>query len=248
MNILFIVNEYIQNTESLKSITVRIPWFGRMVERGCLAFPLLFLAGTAIVEARLPEYNRISQTISQLALGSWGWIENVLFVLFGLLLLGISLRLKEACIPLTVAGIAFFVIALCPTQSIGDPRTFTNAIHEFAAMTTAAMLPVTCFKMTNSGGNSLNFDLIRTVCVTVGVCGLVLNLLGFVMFFGDRSLMGIVERLIMLNGLVWLQVVGIYFMQLSGGTQRQNFYKSWLNIFNRRRPIVVEVDHRHSNH
>jgi len=186
------------------------PFSAKAANLVCLAFPGTFLAGTTALEISQPGYNRVADTISELVWGPTGWIENLLFMAFAAVLILFSLRMRAAAAPLVAASLGFAIISIFPTQAAGAEPSTASLIHQYAAQGIAAALPIACFCLARKLHANEEYRFIVTCSVTAGVIGLILNLAGFLALYGGSEWVGAAERLIMLNGLIWLQITGLH--------------------------------------
>jgi len=176
----------------------------------CLAFPVAFIAATTALETYQPGYNRVANTISELVWGPVGWVENILFLAFAVTLAMFALRMRAAFTPLAVAAIGFVIIAIFPTGAPGARPTMISLIHQYTAQGIALALPVACFCVAQKLKPSAEHRFIVTCNTTAGVIGILLNLAGFLAVYGETEWVGAAERLVMLNGLIWLQIISIF--------------------------------------
>jgi hypothetical protein len=81
------------------------PWISRMAWAGIIG-PVLFTAAFLAQEAfRRGEYDPLAEPVSALEAGPSGWIQQVNFVVFGLLTIGFAMAHHRGVRP-TRAGIA----------------------------------------------------------------------------------------------------------------------------------------------
>ena len=184
--------------------------WGTSIDVICLAFPVVFLFGTAALETAQPGYNRITDTISELVWGQSGWIENALFIVFAFALSVFALRIRAAFVPLLMAAIGFVIIAIFPTEAPGAPLTLVSLIHLYTAQGIALALPFACFCLAYKLQSSEENNFIVICSVTAGTIGLILNLAGFMAIYGQTEWIGAAERLVMFNGLAWLQILSAH--------------------------------------
>lgn len=180
---------------------------GRAADAACLGFPLVFMAVTTALETVQPGFNRVADTISELVWGPFGWIEAAMFGCFAAVTALSAIRLREAALPLGMAAAGCMLIAVFPTQAQGGGQTAASLIHELSAQTIAALLPAACFCLAYRLRKEAAQRAAVSFSVTAGVIGLVFNLFGFIAVHTDAAWIGAVERLIMLNGLIWLELM-----------------------------------------
>jgi hypothetical protein len=180
----------------------------------CVIFPLLFIAATGYLETIQPGYSRSADTISELVWGNLGWLLNVAFITIAFNLWLVAARLKIAALPLGLIGLGFIVIAIFPTAAPGGSVTAPAIIHEVTVEIIAALFPVACFSLAKSWLNTPQHHNVAICCLVAGLTGIVLNLAGFIALHGDSAWIGAVERLIVLNGLAWLQLLSLHLIML----------------------------------
>ena len=183
-----------------------------------LAIPLCFMAVTAALENIHPAYSRVANTISELVWGPYGWLETVLFCAFGLMLVVFAWKLHNAVesrfsakigvSALALMGLAFFIIAIFPTEAPGTAETLPSLIHEHTAQAIAFLFPIACFLLLPGLKNGGAFPHLYASTFIAGAAGLILNIVGLVCVVGDGSWLGAIERAVMLNGIVWLGIIG----------------------------------------
>ena len=125
--------------------------------RWAVALSTLTIAGIVayvalVVTAQLlpPHYNAIRTAESDLAVGRYGWLMTMAFVLRGVLSLALvaalalaarrGLRPRAGLVLLGLWGAGAFLLAAFPTDLPGDARTVHGAVH--AAVAFAAFLAV----------------------------------------------------------------------------------------------------------
>ena len=104
---------------------------------------LYFFAAVTTEELLRPLYNPIQRTISELAVGPFGFLQTSAFIVLGLSLLalqhGLARSLRRAalsriaCALLALCGVAAFLAAAFPTNLKGAVVTVAGQIHESAA-------------------------------------------------------------------------------------------------------------------
>ncbi|PVV83304.1 hypothetical protein DD509_06960 [Dehalogenimonas alkenigignens] len=193
-------------TEAM-NITVRRMAILEAADAACLGFPLLFIAVTTALETIQPGFNRVANTISELVWGPFGWIEAAMFACFAAVMALSAARLRQAALPLGLAAAGFMLIAVFPTQAPGGGQTAASLIHELSAQTIAALLPAACFCLAYRLRKEPAHRAAVSFSVTAGIIGTAFNAAGFVAVHTDAAWIGAVERLIMLNGLIWLELM-----------------------------------------
>ena len=181
--------------------------------------PILFLITTLVLESVQPGYDRVRDTISTLAWGEYGWAQTTVFVLIGVSLIALALRLRSIvargrCASvgqalLALLGIGFFVIAVFPTTSPFAGPTSTSEIHRETARAISFLFPVMCFFVAQAMRSQHGLQTIRRCTVALGIMTAIMLPAGAVATFTDAPWLGGVERLILAWGLLWIEILGI---------------------------------------
>lgn len=120
----------------------RSPWLTRLAWAGIVG-PLLFTATFMVQEAfRVDEYSPFAEPVSALEAGPNGWVQQVNFVVFGLLTMACAvglhrgLRQTRAGIvgpaQLFVAGVALILAAIFPLREDAAGITYDSGGHVVA--------------------------------------------------------------------------------------------------------------------
>ncbi len=188
--------------------------------------PPLFLLVTLLLESVPAGYSRIHNTISELALLPYGWVETALFVLMGLALLLIAGRLYHAqpgwlsarlsAAMMALAGLGFLIIAVCPTGPDGSAPTTAALIHRYTAMGIAALSPLISLALAWGLRHARQDRLVFLCLLATGLAGLGLGLAGVFAVAYDLAWLGGLERAVTLGGLVGVEVIIFYLTQAHG--------------------------------
>jgi hypothetical membrane protein len=185
----------------------------------CICAPVLFLLAASVIGKVQDGYDPIRDTISQLALGSYGWLQTSVFIVFGLLLLVLAQRLYQAikrninvkiAVSLLVAvAFGLVLVGIFPT----DPpdvldRTVRGLLHGTAAYGVTLLFPFISLLFAVGMKNDPRWKVFYRYSLAAGGLGIVLPILNVVV--PDISLScGLYERLVALNGFAWLEAVSI---------------------------------------
>lgn len=118
-----------------------------------LAVTFFVAMSVALPIVQRGHYDVPSQTISELALGSWGWLQNLAFCMLGAgtLFLAVQVRrvvdARVAPVLLIVAGVLDVVSALFHAVRMGQPQTTTSMIHTAAGIGTFILTYVAMFSL-----------------------------------------------------------------------------------------------------
>jgi hypothetical protein len=198
---------------------VRIP--GRAVN-GVLdllvtTFTLLFQVVMILAQTLQVGYNPLRDTISSMVWGRFGWLQTLNFYLIGFFMVLLIRRLKMY-LPnnkaaqagrafLYVIAIGFIILGICPTQSPGSVKTIQAIIHGIAVYFITFSFPVSCFLLASSlrKGNGHKHLLLYTF--VTGYIGLGLIAFGVYLNIIGAHWFGMLERLLLLSGFMWLEIL-----------------------------------------
>ena len=182
-----------------------------------LLVPVIFASGTLVLEAAHPAFNPISQTVSMLVWYPHGWVQTVLFSLLGVTLFMLAWKLRRTGMPgkkvkagyatLLLSGLGFVAIAIFPSGIPGQPHTAVHTIHTWAAVIMTIVAPFSSLLLAPVFKTGKRYNLAYVLCLILGLTGLVLNVAGLAIIVFGFPWIGAVERAIMMNGLVWAQLL-----------------------------------------
>jgi hypothetical membrane protein len=156
--------------------------------------PPLFLTVTVIAGLLKPGYDVAQQTVSDLAVGTHGWIQTANFVVLGAALIAFALaRRGRRAVAFAVAGAGLVASAVFPGDLAGTVETSHGAVHNMLALVIFLAL------VTGLARNGAKL-LAASVFVLLAV---------FVMFAGDvgdplHGVAGLLERVLIALPLAWI--------------------------------------------
>jgi len=174
------------------------------------------------VSLSIPGYSPIRDSVSSLALTSLGWLQSICFLAMGLLLqifvAGLFFSLRRACgfhagiVLLALCGFVLLLIATFHMDAEGAERTIDGIIHTIASYGLGLLFPIAILSLAPSLKSTPNWKNVFIYTIIAGVLALAL-ILGAI--FGDQSgWFGLYERIIILNALIWVEVVAIHWLHL----------------------------------
>jgi len=189
-----------------------------------MAGPIVLGATDISAALSTPTYNLIRDSISSLALTSLGWIQTIGFLAIGLLIeiftAGLLYNIRRARLfrlgiaLLVLFGFALLLIGAFRTDALGAERTIEGSIHGLAATTAFWIFPIAILVMSPSLRNDPDWKGIFRYTIVAGVLAVAL-----VMTIGalpdNLSWFGLLERLLVLNMIVWLEVAAFKLLLLS---------------------------------
>ena len=188
--------------------------------------PLVLFLTDNISVALDPGYDLIKMSISDLALGPTGWLSRLGFGIFALFLFLEIRRLKlfvpanyktrtaEVLSMLSVAG--FVVLAIFTANAPGE-HTLHGTVHDTTTFFIAGLFTLGCvfyglgFKGAPGWGGFYTYTMV-VVGITL-VCAIIR------IFMPQHwNFFGLFERILLWNGVIWFEAVGVNILVLSRRT------------------------------
>jgi len=186
--------------------------------------PIIVTTGDLTAALNTEGYNLVSDSISSLALTRIGWLQTIGFLALGLLVevftAGLLFNIKRGrWFHLGIGVLVFFgfgmlLIGAFNTDAVGAARTIEGRIHGLAASTDFSLFAVAVLALSASLKQDPDWQpLYRYSLVT---CALAVLLGVALRFFKDgSSLFGLVERVLVANMIIWVEVAAINLLRLS---------------------------------
>ena len=160
-----------------------------------------------------PGYNPLSQSVSDLALGPFGWIQGIGLFLGGIgaitlalilwLELGKQWEIRFGETLILIVGICLIIAATIHTDPPGHKTTLLGEMHGWASFA-GGVFALPAFFLVSPGLRNNKRLFIYTI--VAGVLQVILEV-GRGRMPADWSLFGLHERLIVTNGVLWMVVV-----------------------------------------
>lgn len=180
--------------------------------------PLLFILITTTIGLVQPTYDPIQETISMLVFGPHGWLQTLVFFMFGFFLIVFIFRLYFAInrrlssrigiISLLVISLCFFLIGIFPTQRPEADLTLSSLIHRYTTGAISLLFSVACFAFALNFRTDPHWKRFSLYTFITGVVALAFIIL-LALAPSDWSWTGFYERMLLLCGLLWMTVVSI---------------------------------------
>ena len=183
--------------------------------------PLVLALTTIIAHFHKVPYDWLSQTISQLGVGPYGWVENTGFIVMGVLSITFAEALYAGFRPrrsLTAAVVVWILIGFTFIAAgifVADPvavgiTTLHGVIHDVAGHALAVFFPFACFLMLPGFEADIHWDKFVVYTIVAGAAAFVLDSLRILVpWHLILPWNGVYERIILVNALVWLELVAL---------------------------------------
>ncbi len=183
--------------------------------------PIIFQVVMVLAQSLQPGYNPLRDTISSMVWGSYGWLQTINFFIFGVLMIALvrkfitgmdkSVMPRFGGILLYLVGLGFIILAIFPTQSPGGVKTLQAVIHGITVYFITFLFPAACFLVAPALRKGRYPGFIFPYTIITGSLGLGLIVLGVFLKIIGAYWFGMLERVLLLNGFIWLEIVGIYY-------------------------------------
>jgi len=184
--------------------------------------PAVVIVGDLAASLSIAGYSPVRDSVSSLALTGIGWLQSICFLAMGLLLevfaAGLFFNIRRArgfragIVLLALCGFVLMLIATFHMDVSGGPGTIDGTIHAIASYGLGLLFPVAILLLAPSFKSTPNWKGIFVYTLIAGVLALAL-ILG-ALLAQQRGWFGLYERIIILNALVWVEVVAIHFLRL----------------------------------
>jgi len=212
------------------SSKLKLPsFFGRLNIHSALAMagmvgPIMLIIGDLTASLSSPDYSLVRNSISSLALMPIGWLQTIGFLALGLMVeiftAGLLFNVKRARgFHLGIAVLVFFgfgmlLIGAFHTDPVGAVRTIEGRIHGFAATTSFSLFPVAILFLASSLKKDPGW---KNLFIYSAVTFILAVLLGITLRIVQEKSgwFGLVERILVANMIIWVEVAAINLMRLS---------------------------------
>ncbi|MGB5924945.1 MAG: DUF998 domain-containing protein [Dehalococcoidia bacterium] len=184
--------------------------------------PIVVIVGDLSASLSIPGYSPVRDTVSSLALTSVGWLQTICFLAMGLLLeifvAGLFFNIRRArgfhagIVLLALCGFVLMLIAAFHMDAPGGARTIDGTIHAIASYGLGLLLPIAILSFSPSLKSTPHWKDIFAYTLIAGILAFGLIIGAF--FVELTSWFGLYERIIILNALIWVEVVAIHFLRL----------------------------------
>jgi Protein of unknown function (DUF998) len=164
--------------------------------------------------------------LSELALGRYGWLGSLCFVMLAITLsvftLAISITLprgklyKTILVIFFIVSVCFFMAAFIKTDTNHQAWSVHRIIHEITVSAGAGLFTIGCFifsaniKQDKQWGSLFGFTT-TSACIDLFVTGSRMFVLTY------WPLLGLQELILLSSGLIWMAVISFKNLKISGG-------------------------------
>jgi MFS family permease len=184
--------------------------------------PIVVVVGDIAASLSTPGYSPIRDSVSSLALTGIGWLQSICFLAMGLLLeifvAGLFFNIRRArgfhagIVLLALCGFVLMLIAAFHMDAPGSSRTTAGIIHTISSYGLGLLFPIAILSLAPSFKSTPHWRNIFVYTLVAGVLAFALIIGAF--FTEQTGWFGLYERIIILNALVWVEVVAIHFLRL----------------------------------
>jgi len=184
--------------------------------------PVVVVVGDLAASLSTPGYSLVRDTVSSLALTGIGWLQSICFLAMALLLeifvAGLFLNIRRArgfyagIVLLAFEGFVVMLIAAFHMDAPGGPHTTAGIIHKLASYGLGLLFPIAILPLAPSFKSTPNWQNIFVYTLIAGILALALIVGAF--FAEQRGWFGLYERMIILNALIWVEVVAVHLLRL----------------------------------
>jgi MFS family permease len=183
--------------------------------------PVMVIVGDLTASSSIPGYSPIRDSVSSLALTNIGWLQSICFLAMGLLLeifiAGLFFSIRRArgfYLGIVLLALCGFVLMLIATFHMGHPGAppIDGKIHAIASYGLGLLFPIAILAFSPSLKSTPDWRNIFVYTVIAGIVAFGLIIGAF--FVELTSWFGLYERIIILNALVWVEVVAVHFLRL----------------------------------
>jgi len=213
----------------VRYISGLLPFFKRLNIHSVLAMagvagPLVLVLAEFAAASSSPNHDVVRDSISSLALTPRGWLQTIGFLAIGLLVeiyvAGLLFNIRGVRgfgfgIGLLVfLGFGLLMVGAFRTDPTGVPLTTEGNIHRIMALTVFWLFPMAVLLLAPSLRNDPYWKNIFIYTVVAGILAVVL-VTGLLILRDEISWLGLYERILVANVIIWVEVTAIKLLRLS---------------------------------
>jgi hypothetical protein len=194
--------------------------YGLIVLDGLIVcIPFLFLVFQIFFHCIDTGMNPVRETISMYVYCGYGYMQTISLHAIAALMIGVTVRLyfvlpssslSRAGISLIgLTSLGMLLVAIFPTRAHDAVLTWKNVLHVVTALGVSGLFPLSLLLLSPAFRQYPHFKNIYSVSVISACIAILVGIAGTVIIGGGLTGLGIVERILMLNAIIWLMVLGV---------------------------------------
>ena len=203
--------------------------YGVLALAGIVA-PIIFIITNLIAAfSSYPDYNFIRDSISSLAWTPLGWVQTIGFMIMGLLIevfiVGFLLSVRGGCIHvdrkfrlgasiLVFFGFGVLLAGAFHTDPVGGPHTLEGTIHGIVAGVAFWLFPIASLLIAPCLRKQPYWKDLFLYTIIASILALALLIVG-VWLPSEVSWFGLYERILVLDELMWVEIMAVWLLRLS---------------------------------
>ena len=191
---------------------------------GIIAPVILIIGDVSAAVVASPNYSYLENSISSLALTKIGWMQTIGFLFLGLLVeiftAGLLFNIRGrrlfyiGIFLFVIFGFALLLIGAFRTDPVGAELTIEGRIHGLTAQASFTVFPVALLCLLSSIKNDPNWQRFFRYTLVALILGVVLIIV-IRAAQEPNPVFGLMERLLVLNMLAWVEIAAINLFTLS---------------------------------
>lgn len=188
-----------------------------------ICVPLLFLVFQVFFHCMDTGMDPIRETISMYVWCGYGQIQTIALYTMAVLMISVTCRLyfilvrtsprKAGIIIFALTSLGMLLVAIFPTRAHHAILTWKNILHVATAISISGLFPLALLFLAPVFKQHPYFKTISSVSFVTASIAILVGIIGAVMIGGSLAGLGIVERILMLNAIIWLMVLGILLLR-----------------------------------
>jgi hypothetical protein len=212
------------NRQGLRSI------FSKLAIPACFLGPALMISTDIITIILNRNANPLKQTISDFAIGPYGWLEKIGMVMVAISFLFIAISLltvknykelhmfKFVGVLFIIVASGFLMISMFNTNIIGTIANFHGLVHQIATIAVSVVFYLSCLILMILMYNRIGLRFFSFYCGFTFLAGFIV-LMALFLSHRQNEYMGSLERIIAGFNLVWIVLVGPQVIKLTRSLQ-----------------------------
>ncbi|HTY81915.1 MAG TPA: DUF998 domain-containing protein [Dehalococcoidales bacterium] len=186
--------------------------------------PLVLVGGDLGAGLTTPGYSLINSSISSLALTHIGWLQTIGFLALGLLVevftAGLLFNVKRGrwfylgIFALVLFGFGMLCIGAFNTDPANGLHTRNGMIHQLATKISFGLFPVAALLLAFNFKQDIEWRLFYKYSLASCIVSILLAV-SLLFFKEGAGYFGLVERLVVANMLLWVEVMAVNMFRLS---------------------------------